>query len=415
MAKDWSLALQNKRNVGDTWADSLVDEVVSAGGAEHTGEASMGRLIGQIVSVHETVPDDLPTSMKAYFLDEDRPSWVDADKIMQGNDVFIRHGVEISMILLCASLPACYADAPGVNALNQTHQLTKHPLRRVIETMRFVIDVLLPGNLMGNGHGAITAKKIRLLHATNRRMLHKQPDARWNEKEWGLPLNQEDLALTLMTFATVVLDSLAKLNLYVSPEEQESYMHLWRFVGYLMGVEEELLPESVEDGRALFHTIADRVYASSPSGIALTSALVKLMEDIVPGAVLDQIIPAKIRLYMGDEVADMLGVAKVSPYALTPHLLDVVKFVHGVEHTLLRDHQLFGLATDSLGRLMLHGLENFERTDSRPQFHVPDLLREEWKLSPSKPNHPDHAVVTGAAQPVAPAPNAQPEPLTPVP
>ncbi len=412
MAKDWTAALQNKRNVGDTWADGLVEEIVSAGGSEYAGEASMGRLIGQIVSVHSTVPDDMPAKMKAYFNDTTRPAWVDTNQFALANELFRRNGVEICMILLCASLPACYADAAGVAALDQTHQLTKHPLRRVVETVRMVLEVLLPGTLLENGHGAVVCKKVRLLHATNRRMLRNQPEARWNEKAWGLPLNQEDLALTLMTFATVVLDSLAKLNLYVSPEEQESYMHLWRYVGYLMGVEEELLPESVADGSALYHTIADRVYASSPAGIALTTSLVKLMEDIVPGVVLDQIIPAKIRLYMGDKVADMLGVAKVSPYAITPHLLDVVKFVHGIEHTFLRDHQLFGLATDSLGRLMLHGLEDYERTDSRPQFHVPDLLREEWKMSPSKPTQ---AVVTGTAQPVAPATDTQIELVASVP
>ena len=402
MAKDWSQALLNKRNVGDTWADSLVEEIVSAGGAEYVGEASMGRLIGQIVSVHATVPDDMPSDMKAYFQDTRRPAWVDPNKFAQANEVFRKHGVEVCMILLCASLPACYADAAGVAALDQTHQLTKHPLRRVIETVRLVLEVLLPGTLLEGGHGAIVCKKVRLLHAANRRMLHNQPEARWNEKDWGLPLNQEDLALTLMTFATVVLDSLEKLNLYVSPEEQESWMHLWRYVGFLMGVEEELLPENAADGRALYHTIADRVYASSPSGIALTSALVKLMEDILPGELMDGVIPAKIRLYMGDKVADMLGVAKVSPYSIAPGLIDIVKFVHGVEHKVLGDHQVFGLATDALGRLMLHGLEDYERTDSRPQFHVPDFLREEWKLSPSKTAPPVHAVVAGDAQPVAP-------------
>ncbi len=397
MAKDWTSALVNKRNQGDTWADKLVDEVVTAGGEEREGEISMGRLIGQIVSVHETVPDDMPSDMKDYFLKDDRPAWVDANKIKQGTEVFVRHGVEISMILLCASLPACYADAPGVNALDQTHQLTKHPLRRVIETSRFVMDVLLPDNLIGNGHGAITAKKVRLLHATNRRMLHNQPGALWNEKEWGLPLNQEDLALTLMTFATVVLDSLAKLNLYVSPEEQESYVHTWRYIGYLMGIEEELLPESAEDGRALFKTIADRVYASSPSGIALTKALVGLMQDILPNEVMDSVVPAKIRLYMGDEVSDMLGVAQVPPHSIAPHLLDVVKFVHGVEHKFLKDHQVLGFATDSLGRLILHGLEDYTRNDGRPQFHVPTLLRGHWKMAPHTPKPPAGTVVTGEA------------------
>ncbi len=342
-------------------------------------------MIRQIVKVHETVPDDMRDDMKAYFLNEDRPAWVDSDKIAMGADLCIRHGVELCMILMCASLPACYADAPGVVALDQSHQLTKHPRRRVIETTRFALDVLQPGNLTDNNHGAITAKKVRLLHATNRRILHHQPEGRWNEKEWGIPLNQEYLALTLMTFATVVLDGMAKSHLYVSPEEQEAFMHTWRYVGYLMGVDETLLPENVEDGKSLYETIAKRVYASSLSGIALTSGLVDVLEEILPGEIMDGVIPAQIRLYMGEEVSDMLGVAKVPPHGIMKRLMNVVGAVHGIETNLFRNHQLMGIANDSLGRLILKGLAELERADHRDQFHVPDMMSEIWNLDAKTP------------------------------
>ena len=385
MAKDWSQALVNMRYEGDKWADKLVAEVVAEGSDELTGEQKMVELIRQIVKVHETVPDNMRDDMKAYFLNEDRPAWVDSEKIALGADLCIRHGVELCMILMCASLPACYADAPGVVALDQSHQLTKHPRRRVIETTRFALDVLQPGNLTDNNHGAITAKKVRLLHATNRRILHHQPEGRWNEKEWGIPLNQEDLALTLMTFATVVLDGMAKSHLYVSPEEQDAFMHTWRYVGYLMGVDETLLPENVEDGKSLYETIAKRVYASSPSGIALTEGLVNLLEEILPGEIMDGVIPAQIRLYMGEEVADMLGVAKVPPHGIMKRLMNVVGTVHGIEANLFRNHQLMGIASDSLGRLILKGLANLERADHRDQFHVPDMMSEIWNLDTKTP------------------------------
>ena len=403
MAKDWTQALLNKRYVGDKWADRLVEEVVASGGDELSGEAKMGQFISRIVSVHDTVPDDLPQDMKDYFLKEDKPAWVEPDRLLRGTDLFMRHGASFSVVLMCASLPACYADGPGVYALDMTHQLTKHPLRRVIETTRFVMGVLQPGNLSDNAIGAITAKKIRLLHATNRYALSHQPPGVWNDKEWGAPLNQEDLALTLMTFSPVVLDSLAKLDLEISPQEAEDYVHTWRYIGYLMGIDEELLPENVEDSHSLYKTIADRVYMSSPPGIALTKAIVEMMQDLLPGEVMDGVVPAKIRLFMGDEVSDMLGVEKVSPHAITQHLHHVVRLVHGLEHKIMGDRDIFGPAADALGRLLFAGLEEIERKDHRPQFHVPDPLRMQWNLAARNPASHSLALVTGTTQPVPPA------------
>jgi hypothetical protein len=122
--------------------------------------------------------------------------------ISQGEDVFGEFGLHLVAALFCASLPECYAVAKGAHVLVFTARMSKHPFRRIVETAQFVIDVMSPDGLGEYGMGLRTAQKIRLMHAAIRHLCKTQAD--WNP-DCGEPINQEDLAGTLMTFSTVAL------------------------------------------------------------------------------------------------------------------------------------------------------------------------------------------------------------------
>jgi len=59
---------------------------------------------------------------------------------------------------------------------------------------------------------------------------------------WGRPLNQEDLAGTLLTFTTVVFDAFRRSGVETTSDEREEYFHLWRVIGSLLGIRSELIP-----------------------------------------------------------------------------------------------------------------------------------------------------------------------------
>lgn len=390
--------LEQMRHRGDLWADGIVQELLNTGGDE-----ALEQFLKQLAKVHDGVPDDLPPDIRDYFLKEDVPNWVDLQQVTLGENFYTRNGIEIGVILLCASLPVCYAASRGVRVLDLSRQLTQHPERRIIETMRFVLDVMSPGGLSSEGHGRITAKKIRVLHATMRHVMRFHPQTHlktpvtWNEADWGTPLNQTDLALTLMTFSTVVLDSLKKLNITVHPDEEAAYFHAWRYVGHLMGVDESLNPATADEGRAMLTAIQKVEYGKSEAGSHVTRDLVNFLEQIVPGTLMDGIIPSKIRFLIGDEIADMLDVPRAD---WTRVLIPMIQAIHGVEHAISDDSRAFSLVTDFLGRQILSGLEGYLRSDGRPMFHVPFALREHWKLPPPPPK--DQAVVADTATPTTP-------------
>ncbi len=60
---------------------------------------------------------------------------------------------------------------------------------------------------------------------------------------WGRPMNQFDLAMTNLAFSSVVLLGIRALGIFPSKQETESFLHFWRYVGWLMGIDEKWLIE----------------------------------------------------------------------------------------------------------------------------------------------------------------------------
>ena len=126
--------------------------------------------------------------------------------------------------------------------------------RRLVETGKFWMDVTTVGGLERDQDGFKSAVRVRLMHAQVRRML--LDSGKWNA-EWGHPLNQWDSMATILEFSSIFLTGLRAMGFLFSKREREAVIHLWRYIGYLMGVEERVLPANEEDSmRALYHVMA---------------------------------------------------------------------------------------------------------------------------------------------------------------
>src|SRR5690606_36600579 len=101
-----------------------------------------------------------------------------------------------------------------------------------------------------------------------------------------------------------------RMGCVLSGAERQAYYHAWRVVGYVLGIDERLLPESWEDGVRLEKLIQQRQYGATAEGQALTQALLKLLEHVAPGNIFDGIPVALIRHLIGDGTADLLAVPK---------------------------------------------------------------------------------------------------------
>jgi hypothetical protein len=188
----------------------------------------------------------------------------------------------------------------------------------------------------------------------------------------GVPIHQEDLAGTLMTFTHLVRDGLGKLGVIV--DWPPGYLNTWRVVAQIMGLRPEMIPDTPEEAGVLCDTIQARQVQPSPEGRALTTALLEMLEHYsAPGF---KGMPASLmRLFLPPDVADGLGIPD--------HRFDdfLVRLGVKLEHFLSREGGSELLRLRRFGTDFVEMLIRAELGGRRPDFRIPTELQDAWQLS----------------------------------
>ena len=380
----WTDALLDRmRELGDPLADTPVAAVLERGGVD-----AVNAIMQTLVRVDQPVPEHLPEELQDYLANTlPLPEWADMCKIRRGQQLFETWGIEIALCLFCASLPSSYAAAKGVKVLYLTAQLDTNTRRRVMETGQFLIDVLTVGGLDEHGTGRRTIQRVRLMHAAVRHLIkarNEQKPGLWRP-DWGTPINQEDLAGTLLAFSYVVVDPMRRLGAHIPAQDADAYVHLWNVIGHLLGVRDELLVHDITDATALVDAIRRRQFTASPEGQDMTDALLQLLNELTPVHRFDDIIPPLIRHLIGDETADLLHVPQsdladeIARFDRVAKRLYVDLFGQS-ERDSVR-YQMVSRLARPFGRDLLRALFMMERGGDRAAFAIPDHLARRWELS----------------------------------
>lgn len=216
--------------------------------------------------------------------------------------MFEEHALAVTAALFCVSLPMAFAGAKGAAVLDVTRRMREDCDRRVNETGRFLFDVLTPDAFGPKGRGIRSAQKVRLMHASVRRVAGRQgADA---------PINQQDLVGTLVCFSVVVLDALARMGISVRRSEAEDYIHLWRVVGHMLGILPEFLPRDLSAMRAAGEHIREVELRPSRHGRELARVLLNGMERHLPARGFGVVAPSLMRFLLGDGIGDLLALPR---------------------------------------------------------------------------------------------------------
>jgi hypothetical protein len=313
------------------WTDELLDRLAHTGDAEadaviekHASEGTAFAprdLVRDVARSLELPPEKRSPAIADYLRARpDLPPWADRDLLKQSADFFDLRGLEIGSALFLASLPEAYAGARGARVLRLTSRLVTDTVRRINETAQMVFDAMDQDGLEpATGRGYHDIRRVRLMHAAIRFLIEHDPEVVKTEspqpgKTWcpalGRPLNQEDLLGALMTFTVVPLDCLDKLGIGYEQDDAEAYLHAWSVVGYLMGVEQSVLPISVADARVLTDRIRQRQHRPSEDAVDLGTALIDAMQNSIRWRLARGLPGALMKFYVGDDVAAIVGQAK---------------------------------------------------------------------------------------------------------
>ncbi len=224
-----------------------------------------------------------PEPLRKFFAEVDQvPGWVDFDLLERGARAIRRMGHTAGDVMLQLALIGGYRFGGPADLLVETGGLTgSTALRRLGETKKWAVAVSQPGAMHRDGEGFKLTVHVRAMHAlVNDRF---ERNGRWDVRRWGLPINQSDQAATLGLFNSTLLLGVRALGWVVTTEESRAVMHLWKYVGWLMGVDEDWLFDTEREQNAFNYHILRVQDDQTPAGAALSSALVEGQLDVDHG------------------------------------------------------------------------------------------------------------------------------------
>ena len=341
------------------------------------------------------------------------PEWADEKKIARSEELFMDYGALSCTLLFCSSLPECYV-IPDLSAvLHAAGQLEQHTEHRIRSTAAMIFPIMLKGGLcQPNGSGVAQILKVRLIHATIRNLiLRGSPEEAmrflndqrflkgagvitpitttsfdsvyqvlfahgWKIGDDGLPCNQEELAYTLLTFGYIFLRSMRILGLALSPSDEEAYLHTWNVVGHILGIQHELVADTMEQAKVLFAQMQKRGRANSYTPDprpALGAALMNSMENVIPLRILKPFPVLLTRHLCGAMNAQDIGVSgRVSLFSrsLFALFMIVIGLIDGVVRFIFPEFSITRLITRILG---YHFMSRLLMNQTRP-LNLPEQL-----------------------------------------
>jgi hypothetical protein len=282
--------LEAFRWTGDRLADETYRELV-ARGLQRQPVQGIRRLAEEGVPVARQLWNQVTTT----------PEWVDFARMEPSFRVALQNVIPSGLALMAGSLVESYASARGAKVLVRTGRLQSDTVRRLFETAKFASDIALYRGAKVGNEAWRNVVAVRMMHARVRARLSGAQD--WSE-EWGLPVNQEDYAGTLFMFSLVYRRSLQRLGVAIDDEFRAANHHVWRHVGWLMGVDEALLTSTVAEERALYDRVKERQFAPDHDSRRLAHGLLEAMAGRPPFFLPAAALYALSRKLVGDELAD---------------------------------------------------------------------------------------------------------------
>ncbi|MCB9549189.1 MAG: DUF2236 domain-containing protein [Myxococcales bacterium] len=291
--------------------DPLADAVAAWLATDRGGRAALRAALAQ-------GPGPATPAPLAAFVDAawTVPGWVDFPRMRAGAHLQQRLGRLGLMILGAWGLVNGYHSAPAVKPLVFTGQLERLARRRLAETSHYVLTATADDALRPGRPGWQASLHVRLMHATVRRMIRERGG--FDEDAWGLPINQADMAGTLVEFSAFIILGARQIGFRVTEEEAEGLVHLWRYAGYLGGVHADLLAHF--DTAPRLERLAHLIKAVQPGpdadSVALTHAMRRTITEGLTGR---ERLAADLVLRYHDGLSWALNVPPIAADLQVPH------------------------------------------------------------------------------------------------
>ena len=236
------------------------------------GQEESSRLIGAGMMGDAEALRDAPRSVQEFLaFYAEPPDWVDLPSFLPGCRMFHRN----TRLVLAGMVGGVLVEGFSTNIAKSfflTGRLRDQGVRRLKQNNRHMLEIFMPGGMERHADGWAHSIRVRLVHAKLRYLLAKSDD--WDIDELGLPLSSAHLGFAISAFSARLLKHLKSLGASFDAEERRSFMAVWRYSGYLMGIPETILFRDEADALETFRI--GRICEPPPSveSIVMASSLI---------------------------------------------------------------------------------------------------------------------------------------------
>lgn len=259
--------------------------------------------------------EDAPESLKALFAQADQvPDWYDPEVSRVASRALERYPLQQGLMLQSVALMGGYSVPGLVQPLLETGALESSVVARMGRTLAFTAAVTLPDGIQYADVGYKQALHVRVVHGLVRARLRASEE--WDYQRFGVAINQTDMVATNLQFSLIVIHGLSTLKCHLSAEERLAILSLWRYIGYLMGIDPSLMPVTEDECNEWLYSylVTQKMDAANARGLAQAlNEIPILLDSDTKKARFEQKLRAGItRLYWGDEIGDDLGLPNPS-------------------------------------------------------------------------------------------------------
>ena len=173
------------------------------------------------------------------------PSWLDSHKLKAGAELCRRAGLNALIVLRDYCLMGGYESAAINKPLIYTGALKKGAVKRLTDTVNFWVHITKHDALALDSEGFRQIILTRIIHSYSRVNILARTD--WDSNKWGIPINIWDMLATNLGFSLVFLIGLRRFGLNPTEEEIDGLFHFWKYIGSLLGIPLQLLPDTEEE------------------------------------------------------------------------------------------------------------------------------------------------------------------------
>ena len=232
-------------HIGDPLGEAMAEDL-----AELSSEESMRLVEAAMNDGDREALRNAPDSLREFFRDaETPPEWLDYSKFAPG----VRMSHRNSQLVLAAFVAGVLIEGFTTNIAKSfliTGRVRDQGVRRLGQNNRHMMEIFLPGGLYRDGDGWKLSVRIRIVHARLRHLLDNSED--WDTEAWGVPISAAHLGYAISAFSARLLKHMKTLGATYNDAEYASFMAVWRYSGYLMGIPETILFQDADEALKLY-------------------------------------------------------------------------------------------------------------------------------------------------------------------